>query len=757
MQNRAASARDALPPESFTSFGDCLRFLRRRARLTQRELAIAVGYSPEHVSRLESNTRRPDPATVRALFAPALHLTNEPRLLESLLRLSHVPVDTEAARPAARRRLPPTLTPLVGRSAELEQIRARLARADCRLLSLIGLGGTGKTRLAIAAASHLQFRDGVVWVSLESLTDAAQILGALHEALELSPGQDVINFVAERELLVILDNAEHLVTDLDVISDLLAAAPKIKILVTSRERLQRYGEWVLDLGGLAADSDRVALFALTVARHQAHTTIESEADQAAASQIGAAVGGLPLAIELAASWVRTMPVTEVARRIRERPGALASSSQEQPRRHRSVEAVVAASWELLSPTEQDTMMVASVFRGGIDSEAARLVDPDWPMTHVGLVDRSLLTVGADQRLDLHPLVRGYATEQAGAVGILETLRRRHADHFRRWIVAAVPHLQDSGQRTWLPRLEIEHDNLRAALTCYVDLGDAAPATELCLALSDFWSIHGHHAEGRERVRAVLDLTPPVDQRRRLLNVLGELAWIQGDYDEARALLIEALPLHQAAGDDEATGAAQHRLGSIAGYEGDYDEAERLYRATLETKARVGDEVSTAKTLTNLAITTMRQGDNERAEVLHQQALTAFQAHQHEHFSAISLTNLGDLAIERADADAAENYYTDALQILFELGDQQRMAFPLDGLGRAALLHDRPDRAVRLWGAAEALRARFGTIVPPAERADYERALAQARASLPAAGYEQGWREGELLSAAETVAYAIAEA
>ena len=223
------------------------------------------------------------------------------------------------------------------------------------------------------------------------------------------------------------------------------------------------------------------------------------------------------------------------------------------------------------------MMVASVFRGGIDSEAARLIDPAWPTTHVGT--RRPVVAHRRARTNVWICIRssaGTPPSGPGAADLLEIAAPPARRSLPSMDVAAVPHLHDSGQRTWLPRLEIEHDNLRAALACYVDLGDAEAATELCLALADFWSIHGHHAEGRERVRAVLDLAPPGNQRRHLLNVLAELTWIQGDYDEARTLLTEALPLHQAAGDDEATGAAQHRLGSIAGYEGDYDEAERLY-------------------------------------------------------------------------------------------------------------------------------------------------------------------------------------
>ena len=178
---------------------------------------------------------------------------------------------------------------------------------------------------------------------------------------------------------------------------------------------------------------------------------------------------MPLAIELAASWARSLPVDDIARRIASRPAGLRSSLREQPSRHRSVEAVLADSWSLLAATEQRALMAAAVFRGGIDPIAVEALVPTWADDHVGLVDRSLVAVGADRRLDLHPLVRAYAEEMAEAARALDRLRQAHADYYRDWTARAAAEL-DSGQRVWLPRLESEHDNVRAALGYYLETG-----------------------------------------------------------------------------------------------------------------------------------------------------------------------------------------------------------------------------------------------------------------------------------------------
>ena len=400
-------------------------------------------------------------------------------------------------------------------------------------------------------------------------------------------------------------------------------------------------------------------------------------------------------------------------------------------------------------------MAAATFRGGIDPLAVDVLVPDWADVHVGLIDRSLLAVGTEQRLDLHPLVRAYVEETAEAAGVADPLRRSHAEYYRRWTAQAAAEL-DSGQRVWLPLLESEHDNVRAALGYYLQTGQVDGATDVCLAMAEFWSIHGHLTEGRRNVQVVQELAGVNPRRRQLLNVLGELAWIQGDYAEARTALTEALPLHQEAGDDTATGDAQHRLGSIAGYEGDYTEAEQLYEASLATKARIGDEVSIAKTLTNLAITVGRRGDLARSQALHEQALASFAAHGHEHNASISLVNLADLAADRRDAAEAIARYRAALQILHDLGDQQRAAFALDGLGRACVLLDRPAQAATLWGAAAAIRSRFSTIVPPAELQMYEPAMTEARSLLGTAQYEGYWIAGGELSPDEVLAVALSD-
>ena len=470
------------------TFGDLLRVLRRRARLTQRELAIAVGYCQEHLSRLEHNRRTPDPAAVLALFVPALDLEDEPELVARLLALATLncggtePLGTGlvtpvvATREPVHARLPEPATPLVGRRHELAEIARRLDRRDCRLLTLVGFGGTGKTRLALAAAAQ-QARAGaeVVLVTLAPTTSPELLATAIAAALDLPlagqapPLEQVCRFLHSKQLLLVLDNAEVLRNEMETVARLLAATHRLTILATSRERLQLRSEWVLAIGGLAtptqstaaaaAASDAVQLF-VDCARRGGHDLLPR--DLPAVTRICCAVGGLPLGIELAASWLRALSCDHIAAELeRDTPG-LTSALRDVPQRHRSLRAVFEQAWCLLTPDEQRVLRRLAVHVGGFERTAAAAVAEAQPPLLASLADQALITRRSDGRYTLHDLVRHCAYEQLAASGELTEASERHAEYYRALAVEAGGGPL-SEQREGLDRLAGELENLRTAL------------------------------------------------------------------------------------------------------------------------------------------------------------------------------------------------------------------------------------------------------------------------------------------------------
>ncbi|MFN8491778.1 MAG: BTAD domain-containing putative transcriptional regulator [Caldilineaceae bacterium] len=409
-----------------------------------------------------------------------------------------------------RHNLPSQPTPFIGRSAELAQIAQLLTNPDCRLLTLLGVGGIGKTRLALEAAARQMdtFADGVCFVALAPVEAVELVTVTMAQSLGLQTNSDdllaaIAAYLRPRHLLLVLDNFEHLLPSADLITHLLQQAPRLKVLVTSRERLYLCEEWLLSIAGLSFSGDMVAtglageaeqLFLHSAQRVQ--PGFLGQGQGAAIVTVCRQVEGLPLALELAASWVRVMPCDEIARQLQANFDFLTSAVRNLPDRHRSMRALFDHSWRLLSPVEQGVLMRLSVFRGGWHMAEAVPVTGATLALLLGLVDKSLVRTNGQQRFDLHELVRQYAAEQLMSSGEGAEIRQRHYTAYLQLFRTADSHLRGPDAAAWVMRLEAEQDNLRAAMQWVLDEARYADAAWLIVAANWFWEHRGFYAEAR---------------------------------------------------------------------------------------------------------------------------------------------------------------------------------------------------------------------------------------------------------------------
>lgn len=469
-----------------TTFAAWLKQRRRDSDLTQEALAELVGVSDVTIAKIESGARRPS-KQVAALLAQALKLPSDSH--EAFIAFARggqsmsaasLPQSTSAVQPPAP--LPASTTPLLGRSAELAQIAHVLHDPMCRLLTLTGPGGVGKTRLAVQAATECAsvFVDGVAFVSLVGVAESAMLPSAIASALGLTLGDSadittqLLAHLRSRQLLLVLDNLEHLLGDgqtAGLIEQILAHAAALKILATSRESLHLHGEWVFHVQGLpvlSEDAPTGAVQLFLQAARRANVSFAAEADSADLdhiAQICRQVEGVPLAIELAAAWCATLRPSEIAAHIAQDMGFLALPELPRPTRQGSLRAVFEQSWRLLSEAEQQGLAALSVFRGGFMSDAALAVaDADLPML-ARLQSRSLLrrvesAVGTLPRFEVHELVRQFAAEQLSP-SELRSVRNRHELFYAFLMNGAEAQLRSVAQRPMLQRLRADVDNVRA--------------------------------------------------------------------------------------------------------------------------------------------------------------------------------------------------------------------------------------------------------------------------------------------------------
>ncbi|MGK0618361.1 tetratricopeptide repeat protein [Meiothermus cerbereus] len=774
-----------------------------RAVQTFLQLAVALGEAEQARERYTAFVRRlegemglePDPATQR--------------LLRELLRAT--PPQTATYR--AQHNLPTRLTTFIGREEELSLVNRQLESGE-RLIILIGPGGMGKTRLALSVAeSQLgAFADGVWFVALAPLSHSTLIVPAIAEALGLSlsrapdPKARLLEHLRGREMLLVLDNFEHLMEGAELVLELLREAPHLRLLVTSRERLRLQAEWVLELQGLGYPpgygleavrrSSAVRLFVERANRVWPRFALTPEVAPAVL-RICQLVQGMPLGLELAAAWVSAFTPQDIADELERSLGFLESPTLDLPERHRSLRAVFEHSWRLLSPEQQQALACLAVFRGGFERQAALKVAGVSPPVLLALADKSLLRRTPSGRFELHEVIRQQVQERAEASRILPAIRQAHAEHYLALVEDAGAYLRGPEEARWLERLALEHDNLRTALEWALSRRDTPLALRLATGLHHFWYVRGHHREGRVWLERALSLPLegiPPRLHAKALNALAERAKDQGDYRQALGVQQEALDLWQRLEDLGEVAGALHSLGTIVREQGNLDQALAYFEESLRLRREIGDRNGIATTLNDIGVVYGYRGQLEasrpyfeeslarkrelgdrrgiayalgnlgqvlselgepvRARALTEESLAIKRELGDQQGIAVSLVNLALLTLQQEDLDATWKHLEEGLRILYALERRWSIGVVLGSFVELALRLEQFERAVRLVGAIYGLTQAMGLAEPPVSAGNLERYLATSRQQLEPQAFERALAQGREMNLEQTVAYAL---
>lgn len=667
--------------------------------------------------------------------------------------------------------LPNPLTPLVGRTREIAEVTALLSEPASRLVTLTGPGGAGKTRLAVRVAADVSddFPDGVLFTALAPIRDAGLVLSTIAHAAGLAePANGVLDealalHFADRGILLVLDNFEQVVEAGPSVAKLLERCPGLKALVTSRAPVQVAGEQRYPVAPLSLpdkdaatlaslDSSEAAELFLRRARAIRPTLTLTERDAPIVADICWRLDGLPLALELAAARTNVLSLAALQARLSDRLHVLVGSRADVPERLRTMRQAIAWSCDLLSRDEQAIFRRAAVFAGGASMEALEAVANAPKLETFAFLD-------ALGRLVDHSLMnRADAPDGSARFTQLETLREFGLDQLREqneetvardahaaWLLAftedGATNLIGAGQREWLARLDLEQDNLRAALAWLLDAGDRESALRICSAVWRWWGIRGHVEEGRTWLDRALAAGEAVSPAARLAGLIAAayLAEDHVDFDEAdrwferavtlaeaigdRARLAEAIggmgtvahdrgefaratELHRRSaeiaeeiGDQRRRAVAIGNLGAVAYYKGDFDEADRCWTESSAITHALGDFWAEAQAIGNLGALANMRGDYERGEQLHQEALALQREFRNGRGIASALVNLGELREIKGDWAAALANYEEALEQFLDARDGRGAGMVEARIARVAFERGDQMASRQLFGSA----------------------------------------------------------
>jgi predicted ATPase/transcriptional regulator with XRE-family HTH domain len=728
------------------TFGDWVKQSRLMSGMTQAQLALLMACSVETIKKIEANKRRPSVQMAELL---AQHLKIDPAAHREFLSLARLdlshPLAEDLSRPAkfpswrsleARsHRLPLPITSLVGREQEVSRVSALLQSADVRLLTLTGAGGVGKTRLSLQVATVLRntFVDGVCFVNLAPISDPLLVIPTIVQKLEIVNARDksaydlLLGFLRDKDLLLILDNFEQVLPAAKEVGELLAVAPALKILVTSRFLLHVYGEYEYVVSPLSLPDLRALPDAQEFIRYPAVTLFVQRAQAAKTdfkltqenalviAKICARLDGLPLAIELAATRIKlSTPQALLAQLEGDVQDAyldlLTKGAQDLPPRQQTMRNAIDWSYSLLNPQEQALFRRLGLFRGGCTLEAVTAVYGNWdsnqrrqksaaPRSQTSdsvlaelaiLIDHSLLLQvdgeKGEPRFVMLETLHEYALERLRACDELDIGRKRHAEYYLSLAETAEIKYRGPEQKIWLRRIDAEQNNLRAAFfwsstnEAGVEIG-----LRLLVALCMFWLGLGRSEEGRAWVEKMLawpETTRHELLRAKLLDTAGLLAWAQSDSQASLAVLNESLELFRKL--DYQPGCAQvlNHLGQATQLQGDLGKATDYYQQSLALFRQLGAQWNwdAAWALGNLGQTAQLQGDQSRAEELCEESLALFRSVGDTRGSTWALYHLGELAESQGNHKKAITLFTESLELFRSIENAGGSAWSLYYLG-----------------------------------------------------------------------------
>jgi predicted ATPase/DNA-binding SARP family transcriptional activator len=610
--------------------------------------------------------------------------------------------------------VPAPLNALIGREHEVAAV-CRLLQTS-RLVTLTGVGGIGKTRLAVAVAAAFagRLRDGAVVVSLAAVQDPELLVSAIGQAINVGDHGDaslvdlVTSYLRDKQMLMVLDNFEHLLEFGPLLARMLERCRGLTLLVTSRSRLQLSGEQEYPVPPLQHPDPTTPALPATIAEYPAvelfvrrarevRPSFEITTDNAAAvAETCRRLDGVPLAIELAAARSKILSPQEIVLRIDAPLSLLTGGPRDAPERQRTMRNTIMWSYELLDPDEQRLFHRLSVFAGGCTLAAADAVaGPDGASIAptfellASLVDKNLVNQQAsstgESRISLYEPIREFGIECLDALDELDLVRERHADYFALLAEPTVARLEGPDPGSWLDRLEMELDNFRAALQWSIGSRRADLALRLAGSLWEFWSIRGHLSEGRRWLDAALELAGGTDSvaRAEALRGAGELAVRQGDFNEARRLDEQALASFRRFGHDLGIARTLNSLGLLSMGRDDVAEARAYFEECMRVSERVGDANFAGRLRHNLAGNMILEGDYDEARRLLEINLLQYRGSSNRRVLAHALCNLGIIAHDQGDYEQSRIWKEESLELFRKQGDRLRQAILIYGLGQWA--------------------------------------------------------------------------